>query len=385
MPARPTVHQSHRRLPSLVFLLLMASALGPTTAVATEAGRHAVQGYGPGLTDRAQARESSRVARQRALTLRSKSRLERTHGRREARQRALSLRSKLRLERTDDRREEVRQRAHALPSRSSRKAAQSSRDARRRARPPDARVEARSGRASTRRLPDRTSRYNVGGVLPRVRNRDGGVDFRLGWPTTVYDGGGRRLALARGPVNLNAGAVRWMSLDGRGPEPYLFAQRTGAGVAGWVRRRALASPPPLRTDTRNPRPPSVSPNPLVIDAAQGRSRLTGLRFVNSHGVFPEGGGNRGEHYAGRNPGPLDYIYLLFAVPNVRYGGVANDSLPDGSRFISALGDYGRPILETMTMYRGRDFASPVKVIFLYGRAPRSRRYGWLARANVGPL
>ena len=110
-----------------------------------------------------------------------------------------------------------------------------------------------------------------------------------------------------------------------------------------------------------------------------------MRFVNSHGVFPEGGGNRGEHYAGRNPGPLDYVYLLCAAPNVRYGGVAKDSLPDGSIFISALGKYGRPILETMTMYRGRDFASPVRVTFQYGRASRSRRYGWIARANVGRL
>ena len=186
-------------------------------------------------------------------------------------------------------------------------------------------------------------------------------------------------------MHLNAGAVRWMNLDGRGPEPYLFAQRTGTGVAGWVRRRAFASPPRLRTDRRNPRPPSVNPNPLVIDAAQGRSRLAGLRFVNSHGVFPEGGGNRGEHYAGRHPGPLDYVYLLFAVPNVRYGGVAKDSLPDGSSFLSALGVNGRAILETMTMYRGRNFGRPVRVTFMYGRAVRTNRYGWLARANVGLL
>ncbi|MDQ4072452.1 MAG: hypothetical protein M3088_06220 [Actinomycetota bacterium] len=176
-----------------------------------------------------------------------------------------------------------------------------------------------------------------------------------------------------------------MSLDGRDREPYLFAQRTGTDVAGWVRRAAVASPPPLRTDTRNPRPPSVSRDHLVIDAAQGRSLLAGLRFVNSHGVFPEGGGNKGEHYAGRHPGPLDYVYLLFAVPNVRYGGVAKDSLPDGSRFVRALGAGGRAILETMTMYRGRDFDRPVRVTFLYGRAARTRRYGWLARANVGLL
>lgn len=225
----------------------------------------------------------------------------------------------------------------------------------------------------------------MGGVLPRERNRDRGVDFALKWHTTVYDGGGRSLALARGPVNLNAGAVRWMSLGGRAREPYLFAQRTGAGVAGWVRRAALASPPPLRTDSRNPSPPAIRRRPFVVDGAQGRRRLAGLRFVNSHGEFPEGGGNKGEHYAGRKPGRLDYIYLLFAAPNVRYGGVAKDSLPSGSRFFSALGVNRRPIHETMTMYRGKDFSRPVRVTFLYGRAIGNKRYGWMARANFGRL
>nr|CAA9294417.1 hypothetical protein AVDCRST_MAG63-4891 [uncultured Armatimonadetes bacterium] len=68
------------------------------------------------------------------------------------------------------------------------------------------------------------------------------------------------------------------------------------------------------------------------------------------------------HYAGRNPGPRNFIYLLFAVPNVRRGGVARDSIPDGGSFLPALDD-------------------------LYGRAPGGarRRYGWIARANVGDL
>ncbi len=268
-----------------------------------------------------------------------------------------------------------------------REVTQDPREARQRAQPMDTRAEATAAsRPSSRRLPDRTSRYNVGGVVPRIRNPAGGVDFALRRPSLVYDGGGRRLAIARGPVNLNAGAVRWMNLDRRGrPELYVFAQRTGAGVAGWVRRSALESPPPLRTDGRNPRPPSIRRAPLVINAAQGRRRLAGLRFVNSHGVFPEGGGNKGEHYAGRNPGPLDYIYLLFAVPNVRYGGVAKDSRPDGSRFFLARGVGARPIRETMTMYRGKDFTRPVRVTFLYGRAMGNTRYGWIARANVGLL
>lgn len=240
--------------------------------------------------------------------------------------------------------------------------------------------------APRRRLPDRTSRYNVGGVLPRIRDRRGQTDFELRRPTAVFDGGGRQIGVSQGPVKLNAGAVRRMDLDRRGrPETYLFAQRTGAGVAGWVRRSALVDPPPIPRNTRNPRPPAVSRTPLVIDAAEGRRKLEGLRFVNSHGVIPEGGGNKGEHYGGRHPGELDYVYLLFAVPNVRYGGVARDSLPDGSLFVSALHERGDPIRERMTMYRGRDLESPVRVTFVYGRPPRSRRYGWIARANVGEL
>lgn len=388
MPASPTVHQRYRRLPSLLLVVLMAWAWGPTTAVATEAGRRAAQGHGHGPTDRGQARESGHVARQRAGVVRSRLRLERTHNRREARQRADVLRSRLRAEDAQTRRG-ARQSArpgaptaprdHSEPPGGPPTRAADERSS-------DTSTARAASRASSRRLPDRTSRYNVGGVVPRVRNRAGGVDFALRRPRPVFDGGGRKLAIARGPVNLNAGAVRWMNLDGRGgPELYVFAQRTGAGVAGWVGRRSLVSPPPLRRDRRNPSPPSISRSPFVIDAARGRRRLSGLRFVNSHGVFAEGGGNKGEHYGGRNPGPLDYIYLLFAAPNVRYGGVAKDSVPHGSRFFAARGVDGRRIRETMTMYRGKDFRRPVRVTFLYGRAIGSRLYGWIARANVGLL
>ncbi len=237
-----------------------------------------------------------------------------------------------------------------------------------------------------RRLPDRTSVYNVGGIVPRIRDRAGNTDFELREPTAIYDGGGRHIGVSSGPVKLNAGALRRMDLDGNGrPETYLFAQRTGAGVAGLVRRSALVHPPPIPRNTRDPSPPGASRTPLVIDAAEGRRKLEGLRYLNSHGEFAEGGGNKGDHFGGRNPGALDYIYLLFAVPNVRYGGVARDSLPDGSTFIQGLDSRGRPIVERMTMYRGRDLNQPVRVTFLYGRPPRSRRYGWIARANVGEL
>ena len=86
---------------------------------------------------------------------------------------------------------------------------------------------------------------------------------------------------------------------------------------------------------------------------------------------------------GRNPGPKDYVYLLFACPNVQRGGVARDSIPDGGNFIPALDADGKPIVETMTMFKNGDFAQPVTVTFLYGRAEKGEMYGWLARANVG--
>lgn len=178
-----------------------------------------------------------------------------------------------------------------------------------------------------------------------------------------------------------------MDLDGRGrPETYVWAHKPhGAGGSGWIRRSSLVRPPRIERDARNPRPPGVSRNPLVIDADRGRTQLKGLRFLNSMRQFAKSGGNLGIHYAGRRPGEFDYIYLLSAVPNVVWGGVAKDSLIDGSHFIQAIDEEGRPIKETMTMYRGRDLDQPVPVTFVYGRAPRSRSYGWIARANVGSL
>jgi hypothetical protein len=65
--------------------------------------------------------------------------------------------------------------------------------------------------------------------------------------------------------------------------------------------------------------------------------------------------------------------------------VARDSLPDGSTFLQGLDDGGRPIVEVVTMYHGRGLTQPEPVTFIYGRPPRSRRYGWIARANVGQL
>jgi hypothetical protein len=235
-------------------------------------------------------------------------------------------------------------------------------------------------------LPERTSRYNQGNAPGRYRNADGSLrHFALKRAAVpIYDGGAREICTADKPVLLNVGAFKEMKLDGAGrKQTFAWAWATKAG-SGWIALDDLVDPPPVKTDpTRNPKPPGEAKRALTIDAARGRELLTGLRHVNSKGVLPTGGGNKGEHYAGRHPGPRDYVYLLFAVPNVQRGGVAKDSLPDRSHFIPALDEHGRPIAETMTMYRDDDLDQPVPVTFLYGRAEDGQTWGWLARANVG--
>jgi hypothetical protein len=236
-------------------------------------------------------------------------------------------------------------------------------------------------------LPESTSRYNRGDFPGRYRDDRRAVRrFELKRESALYDGGGREIGKVRKPLMLNEGAVKEMDLDGvPGLESYAWAWQTEAG-SGWIARDALVKPPPPDEDPqRNPRPPGESPTPLVINAAEGTRKLAGLRHVNSQGVLPPGGGNSGGHYAGRNPGPRDYIYLLFAVPNVQRGGTARDSLPDGSKFIPALDEHGQPIAETMTMYRDKKIDQPVRVTFIYGRAEGGKGWGWIARANVGEL
>ena len=232
-------------------------------------------------------------------------------------------------------------------------------------------------------LPAQTSRYNQGDAPGRYRDAQGKIRrFELKHAASLYDGGGREIGTIDEPVMLNIGAAKEMNALGR-EESFAWAWSTKAG-SGWIARSALVDPPKVDVDPkRNPKPPREAPTPLVIDAAGGREKLAGLTHVDSDGKLPTGGGNKGEHYAGRNPGKVDYVYLLFAVPNVRRGGVAKDSLPDGSRFIAALDENGKPIIETMTMYRGNDLNQPVSVTFLYGRAENGRMYGWIARANVG--
>ena len=241
--------------------------------------------------------------------------------------------------------------------------------------------------AKPARLPERTSQYNVGARPGRERGADGKIKrFELNrGETPLFDGGGREIGRVKNDVTvlLNIGAGKRMDLDGKpGSEEYVWAWKTPAG-SGWIERAALKDPPPFQIDlARNPKPPGESKTPLTIDAAAGTKLLTGLRHTNTEGVIPREG-NRGEHYTGRNPGPRDYVYLLFAVPNVQRGGVARDSLPDGSQFLQALDERGQPITATMTMYRDDQFSDPTSVTFLYGRAKDGEAYGWLARANVG--
>jgi hypothetical protein len=236
-------------------------------------------------------------------------------------------------------------------------------------------------------LDKETTKYNRGYVLPRIRNRRRGTKFRLRRPTPVHDGSGRELAISPRSVKLNAGAVKQMDVDGQGLDTYLFAQKTGAGVSGWVRRTAIRRPPRVPRDNRNPKPPAESETPLVIDGATAREKLRGLRFLGRYGLPRGPGANQAVHYAGRNLDQHGYVYLLWSAPNVVWGGIAKDSLPEGSEFVPALDENGNPIEEITPMYRRRDFLLRHKedVTFLYGRAPESATYGWIIRANVGEV
>ncbi len=232
--------------------------------------------------------------------------------------------------------------------------------------------------------PNRTSPYNIGDSPGRFRGPDRRIKlFPLKAEAPLFDGSGRQIGTVKKPVMLNIGACKRMNVDGKGFAEYMWAWRSNAG-SGWIPRSAFVDPPPFTIDTkRDPKPPREAKESLVIDAAKGTKLLKGLRHTNYKGDIPDSAGNKGEHYASRNPGPKDYVYLLAACPNVKNGGVARDSIPDGGRFVPALDKDGEPIRETMTMYKDGDFNLPVAVTFLYGRAEKSDTYGWLARANVG--
>jgi hypothetical protein len=236
------------------------------------------------------------------------------------------------------------------------------------------------------RLPPSTSRYNRGDLPGRYRDANGKIRrFELKHAASLYDGSGRAIGEVTEPVLLNVGVAKDMDPERDGKaESFAWAWKTAAG-SGWIARSALVDPPKPDADpTRNPKPPQESKEALTIDCAAGREKLKGLRHVNSAGEIPQDG-NMGEHYAGRNPGARDYVYLLLACPNVMRGGVAKDSAPNGDTFFQALDEKGQPIVEVMTMYRDGKLNQPVKVTFLYGRTSASNGWGWLARANVGGL
>lgn len=247
---------------------------------------------------------------------------------------------------------------------------------------------------ATPALPEMTSKYNRGGTnslyAGRHRDQKGQIrtfELRDG-KAALRNGGGRLIATVTKPVKLNKGAVKQMTVDGK-EGTYLWAWNTAAGLSGWMNRADIIDAPAVEAELKtsaglNPAPPSESKQRLKINTRAGTLALTGLSHINSKGVLPSGG-NKGEHYAGRNPAGPDYVYLLFAVPNVQKGGTAKDSMPDGSEFIPALDENGKLIAEVMTMYRDVDLKKPVTVTFLYGRPATGKMYGWIARANVGEL
>jgi hypothetical protein len=237
------------------------------------------------------------------------------------------------------------------------------------------------------KLPAQTSRYNRGNQPGRYRDAKKKVIYFALKHTeaAIYDGAGREIGKVTKPVLLNSGAAKDMDVDRSGTkQSFAWAWATEAG-SGWIARSELVNPPKPDIDpTRNPKAPRDSDQRLVIDAAAGRKKLDGLRFMNSQGTIKPTG-NHGTDYGGRHPGAADYIYLCFACPNVIKGGMARDSLADGSGFVPALDEKGKPIVEVMTMYRDADMKKPVKVTFLYGRGEDGDLYGWIARANVGDL
>ena len=242
-------------------------------------------------------------------------------------------------------------------------------------------------------LPEKTSKYNLGGsqYAGRYKDANGHVkEFSLKDPqATLYDGGGRAIGIITKPVKLNMGTQKEMAIQGK-TETYVWAWDTDAGLSGWIARNALIDPPDLLGNdspfaVTDPTPPGEATTPLKIDATAGTNQLRGLIHRNSNGEVPTTGGNKGTDYAGRNPGPLNYVYLERAVPNVQKGGTSKDSMPDSSLFVPSLDIYGRQITETMAMYQEGDLNKPVNVTFIYGRPLGSSDYGWIARANVGKL
>lgn len=239
---------------------------------------------------------------------------------------------------------------------------------------------------------EQTSRFNRGNVSGRYHDASGHrALFALRHEVAVRDGSGREFARVAEPVMLNRGAVKHMRVHGAADaETYVWgwSMKTVSGdkrrCSGWIPRKALADPPEIGFDaTLNPRPPREG-RPLEIDCDRATRKLRGLRFKDSKGHITRHG-KHGTDYAGRNRGPRNFVYLCFNVPNVTHGGVAKDSLPDGSRFVPGLDEQGKPIRERMTMYRGDHPAKAVPVHFVYGRSEDGTDWGWIAQANVGRI
>jgi hypothetical protein len=241
-------------------------------------------------------------------------------------------------------------------------------------------------------LPEKTSRFNRGNVSGRYRDANGKrLRFELQHEVAVLDGAGREFARVVEPVMLNRGVAKRMRADGAAePETYVwgFSMRTTSGdlrrCSGWISRTALVHPPDIGSDdTVNPKPPREGAA-LEVDCEKAMRKLRGLRFKDSSGAIPKRG-NHGTDYAGRNPGPRNFVYLCFNVPNVVRGGVAKDSIRNGGLFVPGLDENGKPIRERMTMYRHRHHPKPVPVHFVYGRPADRQTWGWLAQANVGRI
>lgn len=247
--------------------------------------------------------------------------------------------------------------------------------------------------------PVMTCKFNRGGsdLAGRIRDKAGRIiEFDLiNDKITLYDGSGRDVGKINEPVKLNKGTQKEMIINGK-VGTYVWAWSSnivggGQERSGWVDRDSLVSPPALvgkdsPFNQSNPSPPAESSIPLKINANVGTAKLQGLIHRSSDGNIPLAGGNMGTDYGGRYPGPLNYVYLERAVPNVQNGGTSKDSMADSSWFIPALDKYGRQMTETVTMFIGGNENAPVNVTFIYGRPKDSPgNYGWIARANVGEL
>jgi hypothetical protein len=178
------------------------------------------------------------------------------------------------------------------------------------------------------RLPERTSRYNVGRVTGRYKTEDGkkNREFALRDQTAVRDGSGRELALVREPVMLNRRVVKWMDVNGDGQaDVYVWgwAMDTDRGkLSGWISRSQVSDPPPLDpladAPAVNPGPPRESA-PLTVDCERANEALEDLRFKDRHGEIRCSGRSRGNSSERRTWAPSIPRTAIDGSPKVRHG------------------------------------------------------------------